>query len=305
MSSIRVGFIGLGNMGMAMARCLPKKGLTVTVYDIRKEAIDEMVALGAKAASSCREVAEASDVIITMVRDIDQTRDVIFGKDGVWEGIKEGSVILITSSIGPKYCQEVYAKGKEKGVQVVDCAVSDPSGTAHYLEGQLTLMIGGDEDAVKKCWPIFEAMGKNIFHLGGIGTGQAYKLINNMAVMHTGTLIRECLNLGVKAGLDLDKMVDVLSVSTGGTWALQNQAYMKKKGIKMPPMPRPAAAPGAGAQPQGARRMPFELEMAWQLAEEVGAEMPICKFIDELDTASVYKAYTDAMNKQQARSLGL
>ena len=117
MSSIKVGFIGLGNMGMAMAKCLPKKGLPVTVYDIRKEAINEMVALGAKGASSCREVAEKSDAIITMVKDIDQTNEVIFGKDGVWEGIKKGSIIIISSSIGPKYCQQLYKRAKEvKGV---------------------------------------------------------------------------------------------------------------------------------------------------------------------------------------------
>ena len=292
MSSIKVGFIGLGNMGMAMARCLPKKGLPVTVFDIRKEAIDEMVALGATGASLCREVAEASDAIITMVRDIDQTDEVIFGKDGVWEGIKEGGVIIISSSIGPKYCQELYVKAKEKRVQVVDCAISDPSGTAHYLEGQLTLMIGGDDDAVKYCWPIFEAMGKNIFHLGGIGKGQAYKLVNNMMAIHIGTLTRECMNLGLKAGLELDKMTEVMSVSTGATWMLQNQVLMKKLGVKMPPMPRPPAtgAPAAGAPPQRARRMPFELQVAWELAEEVRAQMPICKFINELDT-SVYDAY--------------
>ena len=281
MSSIKVGFIGLGNMGMAMARCLPKKGLPTTVYDIRQEAIDEMVALGATGASSCREVAEASDAVITMVRDITQTDEIIFGKEGAIEGLKEGNIIIISSSIGPKYCQELHAKVRDKGIRVVDCAVSDPSGTAHYLEGELTLMIGGDEDDVKKCWPIFEAMGKNIFHLGGLGKGQAYKLVNNMAAMHLGNVTRECLNLGIKAGLDAEKMAEVMSVSTGSTWMLQNQVRMRKLGVKMPAMrPPDIGTVGPGGTPQ--RRMPFELQVAWELAEEVGAELPVCKFIDEL-----------------------
>lgn len=282
MSSIKVGFIGLGNMGMAMARCFPKKGFHTTVYDIRNEAIDEMVALGAKGASSCREVAEASDAIITMVRDIKQTDEVIFGKDGVWEGIKKGSTIIISSSIGPKYCHELYSKAKKKGIKVVDCAVSDPSGTAHYLEGELTLMIGGDEVDVKRCMPIFEAMGKNIFHLGEIGKGQAYKLVNNMVAMHVGGVTRECVNLGLKMGLDADKMAEVMSVSSGSTWMFQNQARVKKLGIKMPAMRRPPDIGTVGAGVPSERRMPFELQMAWEIADELGVEMPVCKFIDGL-----------------------
>jgi len=282
MSSIKVGFIGLGNMGMAMARCLPKNGLDVTVYDLNKEAINQMVALGAKAAGSSREVAAASDATITMVRDIEQTDEVIFGKNGVWEGIKKGAILIISSSIGPKYCQDLYARAKkEKDVKVVDCAVSDPSDGVHYLEGQLTLMIGGDEADVKKCWPIFDSMGKNIFHLGETGKGQAYKLINNMVSMHVGGVTNECINLGLKAGLDRDKMIEVMSVGTGGVWSFQNQVFMKKAGIKPRAFARPpeTGAAGAGAPPQ--RRMAYEIQKAYELAEELGVEMPICKFINE------------------------
>jgi 3-hydroxyisobutyrate dehydrogenase-like beta-hydroxyacid dehydrogenase len=280
-SGIKVGFIGLGNMGLAMARCLPRNGLDLTVYDLNKEPLDKMIALGAKAAKSSREVAAVCDAVITMVRDIEQTDQVIFGKDGVWEGINEGSIIIISSSIGPKYCQDLYARAKkEKGVKVVDCAVSDPSNGTHYLEGQLTLMIGGDEEDVKMCWPIFDAMGKNIFHLGETGKGQAYKLINNMVSMHVGGVTNECINLGLKAGLDRDKMIEVMSVSTGGVWNFTNQVFMKKAGIKprfMASAPAPSAA--GGAPPP--RRMSFEIQKAYELAEELGVPMPVCRFIQE------------------------
>ena len=280
-SAIKVGFIGLGNMGLAMARCLPRNGLDVTVYDLNKDSMDKMVALGAKAAESSREVAAVSDAIITMVRDIEQTDQVIFGKDGVWEGIKKGSIIILSSSIGPKYCQDLYTRAKkEKDVKVVDCAVSDPSDGTHYLEGQVTLMIGGDEEDVKKCWPIFDAMGKNIFYLGETGKGQVYELINNMVSEHIRGVTNECINLGLKAGLDRDKMIEIMSVSTGGVWSFTNQVFMKKAGIK-PRAMEPPPTPGAAGGVPSPRRMPFEIQKAYELADELGVPMPVCRFIQE------------------------
>jgi len=280
MSPLKVGFIGLGNMGMAMARCLPRAGLDVIVYDINPAAVKQMVARGARAAGSSREVAAASDAVITMVKDIKQTDEVIFGKDGVWEGIREGSIIVISSSIGPKYCRDLYARAKkEKGVKVVDCGISDISDGAHYLEGQLTLMIGGDDEDVKRCWPIFDAMGKNIFHLGETGKGQAYKLISNMISLHVGGVTDECINLGLKAGLDRDKVIEVMSCSTGGVWSFTNQVFMKKAGIRSPMMGRRPEAPAGGGPAQ--RGMPFELQVAYELADELGVPLPVCRFIDE------------------------
>ena len=214
MGSIKVGFIGLGNMGMPMAKSLVRGGFSLRVFDLRQEAIEEMIALGAAGASSSREVAEASDVVISMVRDIPQTEAVVFGKDGLWKGIRKGMTIIISSSIGPEYCRQLYTRAKEQGVRVIDCCVTgrDPAGENRPM----TLMIGGDEDIVKQCWPVFEALGKHIFYLGGIGTGQAYKMVNNMTGKHISAAARECLieglNFGLKAGLDLQKMVDVMSV---------------------------------------------------------------------------------------------
>ena len=175
MSSLRVGFIGLGNMGILMARKLVKNGEALTVYDLRKEVVSEMVSLGAAGAKSSLEVAANSDVIFSMVRDEPQNDEVIFGPDGVWQGIKEGSTLIISSTISPGYCRNLYARGKEKGVYVIDAPVS--AETRNFTPGQesvvLTLMIGGDEEAVTRCMPVFKALGKNIFHLGGIGAGRS------------------------------------------------------------------------------------------------------------------------------------
>jgi len=292
MSSIKAGFIGMGNLGMVMARSIANKGIPLTVYDLRKEAIEEMVALGATAASSCREVAEKSEVVMSMVRDIPQTDEVIFGKDGVWEGIKKGSIIITTSTIGPAYCRDLYAKAKEKGVQVIDIGMSKD--TPNNEEGQLTLMIGGDDDAIKKCQPIFEAMGKHIFYVGGIGNGQAYKLVNNLAAFNIGTVTRECLNLGLKAGLDLQTICEIMSVSTGGSWMVGNMAQTLKSGMRMAPPPSPPPTPGAQAPAQKMGNK--DTELAMEMADAVGAKVPVARFMDDIDMA-VYDAYSDAMRR--------
>ena len=289
MSAMKYGFIGIGNIGMPMARSIAKNGLPITVYDLNKDAVEEMKSLGAAAAGSCREVAEASDAVFSMVRDISQNDEVIFGKDGLWDGLREGSIIIITSTVGPTYCQEVYAKVKEKGVQVIDAGVSKSIPTNE--EGQLTLMIGGDDDAVKKCWPAFESMAKYIFHVGGIGMGQAYKLVNNMAAFNLITVTRECLNLGLKAGLDLQTMIDVMIVSTGGCWGLTNMAHTLKSGRQTPRPPTPP--PDQTSAPLGNKDMDLAIEMA----ERVGANIPVAKFMEKLDTASEYEAISAAMRR--------
>lgn len=289
MGSIKVGFIGLGNMGLPMAKSLVRGGFSLTVYDVRQETIEEMRALGAAGASSSREVAEASDVIISMVWDIPQTDEVIYGKDGVWKGIKEGTTIIISSTIGPEYCRKLYTRAKEWGVRVIDCCVTgrDPLGENRPM----TLMIGGDEDNVKQCWSVFEALGKNIFYLGGIGAGQTYKLVNNMTGKHIRAAAHECLveglNFGIKVGLDLQKMIEVMSV---GASAQTMQYLGLKPGLDLHKIIEVIKAPAVRVSVEKAHRID-ELDYAMEMAEKVGAEMPICRLIDELDAASTYNAY--------------
>ncbi len=288
MSSINVGFIGLGNMGMLMVKKLVENKLPLIVYDLRKEAVEEIVALGAKAASSNREVAEASDVIISVVRDIPQNDEVIFGKDGVWEGIRKGSTIVISSSINPSYVRELYTRAKEKEVRVIDAPVSAEA--RDFTPGKewalLTLMVGGDEDAVKYCWPVFEAIAKNVIHQGGIGTGMACKLVNNLAMYANGIVARECANLGLKAGLDLQKMAQAISVSTG--YSRSFSGIGRRMGgpasVPRPPVTREPGAP----EDLGTK----DKRLALELAEEVGANTPVVRFMEKLDLDSFYDAYS-------------
>jgi 3-hydroxyisobutyrate dehydrogenase-like beta-hydroxyacid dehydrogenase len=287
MSSLKVGFIGVGNMGMAMAKPLVKKGFQVTVCDLNPRAVEEITALGAKAANSPRELAENSDVIITMVRDIEQTDEVLFGSEGAWEGLKKNAIIMISNSIGPEYCRSLYEKAKEKGFKVVDCAVSDPSGSLHTVEGGLTLMIGGDEEDVQICWSIFEAIGKNIFHLGGIGMGQTYKLVNNLATFNIGMVNREVLNFGLKAGLDLEKMTEVICASTGGSWIMWFQGQLRKASKQRVSTTQ---APPRNKVGKNAA-VPLEKRLAAEMARKVGARLPIDEFMNNLDIEAVYADY--------------
>jgi 3-hydroxyisobutyrate dehydrogenase-like beta-hydroxyacid dehydrogenase len=293
MNDIKVGFIGLGNMGITMARALVRHNIIPTVYDLRQEPVDELVSMGAKSAKSCKEVAELSDVIISMVWDIPQTEEVIFGKDGVWEGIREGSIIIITSSIGPDYCQDLYEKAKEKNVRVADCAVS--GGMPAIDNRPSCLMIGGDDDVIQKCWPLFEAMGEYPLHLGGIGMGQAHKLVDNLMARHFGTVTRLCLieglNFGLKVGLDLEKMMKVAGVSAfsrGVKSVGLEGGFNEKRIVETIRSPMPLLGRGGRVN---------ELNYARELAEKVGAPMPLFHLSDEINIEKTFDSYYELMKK--------
>ena len=284
MESTRVGFIGLGNMGMLVAKKLVKSGLPLTVYDLRKEPLEEMRALGAAAAGSSREVALASDVIISMVRDIPETDAALFGRDGVWQGAREGATIVISSTVSPAYCRSLHARARQRGVQVIDAAVSTE--TRDFTPGrelaELTLMIGGEDEAVNRCWPVFQAMAKNVFHLGGVGTGQACKLVNNLAMLGNEMVARECLNLGIMAGLDLAQLIEAMRVSTGSSRSLGTISRRLSQ-----PAPR-ITVPEAKAPRQDLRSK--DRELALEMAEAVAANVPLARIMAELEEASPYSA---------------
>ena len=286
--TLKMGFVGVGDIGNVMARSILKAGILLTVYDLNKEAVDKVVAEGATAAGSCREVMEVSDAVISMVRDIPQTEEVVFGKDGLWEGVKEGSIIILSSTIGPYYPRELYNKGKEKGVRVIDIGVTKNIPTNEI--GQFTLMVSGDDDVIDTCWPVFEAMGRKVFRAGRIGNGQAYKLVNNMVAFNMGTVIHECLNVGLKAGLDMKMMLDVMEEGTGGSWMANSMRARLESGIRRMPPPPPLAD---GSPPP--RFINKDQVLAIEMAEELGAEIPVARLMENLNESIVYEAYTKFM----------
>jgi 3-hydroxyisobutyrate dehydrogenase-like beta-hydroxyacid dehydrogenase len=284
MVPLRVGFIGLGNLGMPMAKKILKKQIPLTVCDLRKDLIEEMRVLGAATANSPKELATVSEVIISMVNDIADTDKVIFGRDGVWDSINKDTTIVISSTVGPSYCQSLYKKAKERDVKVVDAPVSKnaPSNDA----GEYTLMIGGDDEDIARCWPIFEALATHIFHLGGIGIGQTYKLLNNLLAGGLIVFTRECINMGLKAGLNLEKMIDVMQVSTGNNWYLsqldhQIQSQRTHSNVRLPRQTKNVA--------------PKDRSLGLELAEQAKANIPIAHFIHNLDTKSLYEEFFHLM----------
>lgn len=220
MSSSTVGFIGLGELGSLMAKNLIKHGRDLIVHDVDEHRLGNIVAFGARRADTCRQVAEASDVTIVMVRDDAQLDDVVTGEEGVWQGAKKGSVVVICSTVDPLHCQSLASEGEARGVQVLDAPVS--GGWIGAEAGTLTFMVGGEQSAVERCRPLFESMGKHIFHLGGSGMGEVAKLANNYLMSINLATLAEGLALANRAGLDSETFIKVVQVSSGSSWYALN-----------------------------------------------------------------------------------
>jgi L-serine 3-dehydrogenase (NAD+) len=298
MDGFRAGIIGVGDMGMAMAKAIVKE-LPLTAFDLSRKALDEIGALGANIAGSPREVGTVSDAVITMVNNIEQTEAVLFGENGAVEGLGPGKTVIISSSIGPDYPREAYARLKPRGIDVVDCAISDATGPMHARIGELTLMIGGDAAAVEKCRPVFDAMGKqeHTFYLGEIGTGQTYKLINNLATHNLGVLNREILNLGLAAGLDLDRMIEVMGASTGGSWILWYMGATMRARREAVARGEPVKVPQSNGPRKPGEKPPLALEkrLVMEMARKLGVPTPIGDFIDGQVDPAAYTYLADRM----------
>ncbi len=271
METKRVSFIGLGEMGAFMAKNLIKRGFKLTVYDVAEKPVKELQALGAKSAATCKEAAETSDVIIIMVRDDSQIDQVLYGESGVWEGVKAGSVIIINSTVAPLHCQRIASQGEEKGIKVLDAPVS--GGWIGAEAGTLTFMIGGDKEAFGECRPVFEAMGKNLFYLGGSGMGEVCKLVNNFLMAINLATLSEGLGLARKAGLDPEIFVNVVKVSSGASWYAQNWELAKEH-VRDYCQGKKGALWFAYSK---------DMELTMKLAKDVGQLIPIGGLFSQLD----------------------
>src|SRR5690606_12863825 len=219
--TVRIGFIGLGVMGTPMAGHLSRAGYGLTVLDADRAKTDRLVASasGISPAASPREVAAASDIVVTMLPSGEYVRDVALGQDGLIEGFSGGALLLDTSSSEPWFTLETAEALKAAGVAMVDAPVSGAEWGAKAAE--LVFMIGGDEPDVARVRPLLDVMGRQTFHLGPVGSGHAMKSINNLITAMTLLATAEGLALGTKLGLDPNVMTDVLNVSTGMSWITQ------------------------------------------------------------------------------------
>jgi 2-hydroxy-3-oxopropionate reductase len=214
-----VGFVGLGIMGKPMAKNLMEAGYELVVHNRSPEKAEELAAEGATAAGSPREVAEGCDVVITMLPDSPQVEEVLAGESGVFEGVREGALIVDMSTISPVVTESLAASAKEKGASLLDAPVS--GGDVGAIEGTLSIMVGGEEADFERAKPLFDVMGKTVTHVGPTGAGQVTKAANQIVVALTIEAVSEALVLGSKGGVSPEKILDVLGGGLAGNKVME------------------------------------------------------------------------------------
>ena len=215
----KIGFVGLGIMGKPMARNLVEAGYELVVNNRSQEPVDELAGEGAEAAGSPREVAEKSEIIITMLPDSPQVREVVAEENGVLEGIREGSLVVDMSTISPVVTEELAEQLEERGASMLDAPVS--GGDVGAQEGTLSIMAGGSDEDFGRAKPLFDIMGGTVNHVGPTGAGQVTKAANQIVVALTIEAVSEALVLGARGGVAPEKILDVLGGGLAGNKVME------------------------------------------------------------------------------------
>ena len=216
--TISVGFIGLGNMGNPMALNVLKNGFALTVFDLNPKAMQNVVEAGAKGASSAAAVIGNSDVLLTCLPGSPEVESLYLSAGGVIELAKAGAVLVDLSSVLPSTPRKLEARAKARGLKFLEAPVS--GGVTGARAATLAIMTGGDAPVLEQVRPILNAIGKNIYHVGPAGSGNTIKAINNMMSTVNACAMMEGFAVGLKAGLDLKTMSDIVKASSGNSNAL-------------------------------------------------------------------------------------
>jgi 3-hydroxyisobutyrate dehydrogenase len=278
-----IGFIGLGNMGAPMAANLVKAGHTVTGYDLVPAALQALAAAGGKTASSAAEAARNADVVITMLPEGSHVREVWLHQGGLIEAVKSAKPLLIDcSTIDVDSARAVNAAAEAAGLDMLDAPVS--GGTIGAHNATLTFMVGGSEANFLRAKPVLEAMGKNIFHAGGPGAGQAVKICNNMMAAINVVGVSEGFLLARKLGLDWNKVHEICSTATSSSWALNTYC----------PAPGPApAAPSNRDYAPGfmTKLMVKDVRLSQAAAKATGSPTPLAALALTMYEAAMEAGY--------------
>lgn len=267
----KLGFIGTGNIGNPMARTLQRADFDLTVCDLLHEAAQNLVDAGAHFAATPREVAERADIVLTSLPAPPQLDAVLSGPDGLLEGARAGLVHIDLSTMSLPAARAAREREAAVGAHFIDAPVSGGKWAAE--KGELTLMVSGERSAFEAVEPVLETLGKNVFYLGEeAGTGTLFKLINNQIFLCAGQLCQEGLVLGAKAGLDLDRLLEVLKVSSAGM-------FCGLAGITMARSWEESSYDLALAEK--------DVRLALESAQDLGVPMPA--------TAASHQTYADAL----------
>jgi 3-hydroxyisobutyrate dehydrogenase len=284
---MKVGFAGLGTMGSAMAANLARAGFPLTVWNRTPGRAEELKSLGATEAASPRELASASELVVTCVTDSPQMAEVVFGADGLAEGLAAGSVLIDCSTISPASARELGRRLEDLGVAMLDAPVS--GGSEGAVAGTLTIMVGGDPVVLERASDVLHAMGRTITHIGPLGSGQVAKAVNQVILCGTYLGVAEGVVLAMKAGLDPERVVGALAGGAAGSWILQNRS---------------------GRMIDDAYPLGFKLALhrkdvaiALELARSVGAVLPVAALAATLEDGLIAKGHGDDDNSALARAV--
>jgi 3-hydroxyisobutyrate dehydrogenase len=218
---MKVAFIGLGTMGAGMAINILKAGHDVSVHNRTREREEAVAKEGATRAQSPKEAASGAEIIVTIVSDTPDVEEVVLGANGIIQGAAEGSIVIDMSTISPAATRQMAEELSKKSIKMLDAPVS--GGPEGAQNGTLAIMVGGDAADFKRALPILDAMGKTVTHVGPIGAGQITKAINQIIISGTYLTVAEGLTLGIKAGLDMQKVIQAISGGAASSWVLHNR----------------------------------------------------------------------------------
>ena len=266
MSAKTVGFVGLGIMGLPMAKNLLDAGFPVVGHNRSREPVEELVENGGEGAETAEEAAERSDVVITCLPDTEVVEAVMHASDGVMAGVSEGTTVIDCSTISPVATEALAEEFAEMGVEMLDAPIS--GGEEGAIEGTLSIMVGGDPAVLEAQMDVLSAMGETVTHTGPSGAGQTTKACNQIVVAAQMVGVSEALMFAAKAGADLEAVVEAISGGAAGCWTLDNRA---------PRMIRGNFEPGFFASYQYK-----DLRIATDAGEAFGAPMPLTELAHEL-----------------------
>jgi len=277
---LKIGYIGLGLMGKPIVRNIMKAGFPVVVLNRSRKPMEELSAEGAQTASTPAEVASQVDIVFTNLPDSPDVEKVVFGPDGILAGCHKGLIYVDNSTIKPAVARMVAEKLKQIGVEALDAPVS--GGEIGAINATLTIMVGGNEDALGTVLPVFEAMGKTITHIGGPGSGQIAKAANQIMVAAQMVAMGELLVFSQKAGADPRKVIEAIRGGSAQCWTLD---------VKPPRLFAGNRQPGFKSKMQAK-----DLNIIMETAREYGIPLPSASLDCQLFNAMVSEGFGELDN---------
>lgn len=284
---MNVAFIGMGTMGAAMALNILKAGFALTVHNRTRKREEPVAQAGARRAGSPKEAARDADIVITCLSDTPDVEAVVLGENGIRQGAKAGAVVVDMSTISPSATRRMAAELARKGIRMLDAPVS--GGSEGAQKGTLAIMIGGDAADVAKAMPVLSAMGKSITHVGPNGAGQMTKAINQVIVAGAYLAVAEGITLGLKAGLDMEKVVQALAGGAAGSWVLNHRSANMIK----------------NEYPLGFRVRLHRKDVAIVLeaARELGVFLPATALVEQIENGLISQGFGDEDLSAVARAI--